>query len=634
MKRRLFYILSAAVVALLATACGEDPIEEPTVEPLDAPKGLQLTEATPSSLTLRWDAVMGADDYTYKYKDVAGTMHISDNTDQVSVTIEGLVAAKEYMFAVRANNEAGGGTYTEWLTVATTSEGGDEPGNDDPNNDDPNNDDPNNDDPEIKPEKPDNARWELPEWENDGVVRAFPGAEGGGMYTTGGRGGAVYHVTNLNDSGSGSLRDAINKSGVRTIVFDVSGTIHLKSTLRIKNGNLTIAGQTAPGDGICIAGRTVQVDADNVIIRFVRFRLGNEDTSQEDAIWGRYHSNIILDHCSMSWSIDEGSSFYANRNFTMQWCMVAEALKNAGHKKGAHGYGGIWGGKNASFHHNMLAHNDSRNPRFCHPEVYDTYVTTHRGNCDYRNNVVYNWGGNSTYGGEGGKWNVVGNYYKPGPASRERKYFVDSNGIYSSKTDYGYATMYVSGNYHAGSYASSINEDNWSGIYLHDGTKPSNHNSWKSTSLLPIRKDDTQQCYATTHSAQQAFDQVMAYVGASLDRDSVDSRIVGEAKAGNYTNKGSNGGTNGIIDSHNDAGGWPTLSATNEELSKVKDSDSDGMPDWFEKEFKTNPNDAADGNATTLDAEGLYTNLEIYMHYLVRHIVNAQAEGGNYAPLR
>ena len=455
MKKKFLWTLLLGSL-LWAVGCTPDSDEEHTQEPekLVAPEGLTLTSSTTTSLTFEWQAVKGATGYTYKYKDSDGKLYVTEDTELTTTTVTGLSEGKEYFFAVRANSTTTKGTFTAWMSAYTSVNiGGDDPSTGGGGG---------------GTTSGDNSRWGLPENENDGVARAFPGAEGGGMYTTGGRGGAVYHVTNLNDSGAGSLREAIGKSGPRTIVFDVAGTIYLKSTLRIKNGDLTIAGQTAPGDGICIAGRTVNIDTDNVIIRFVRFRMGNEDTSQEDAIWGRYHRNIILDHCTMSWSIDECSSFYANQNFTMQWCMIYEALKNAGHSKGAHGYGGIWGGKNASFHHNLLAHNDSRNARIDHPNVYDKYLTTHRGHVDYRNNVIYNWGGNSTYGGEGGWWNIVGNYYKPGPASAKRNYFVDAYGKYDGK-DVGYGTMYLSGNYHEGDYATAINENNWSGVYLHDG---------------------------------------------------------------------------------------------------------------------------------------------------------------------
>lgn len=616
---RLKQWILATLCGLLAVGCGPDGTEDDEPKPtqkLEAPAGLTLSETTTSSLTFVWEAVEGAVGYTYKYKDADGKLYVTEDTEQTTAIVEGLSAGKEYFFAVRANSSSEGGTYTPWLSAFTsvTESGGDTPTPPNPGGD--------------------NSQWQFPEDENDGVARAFPGAEGGGMYTTGGRGGKVYHVTNLNDSGAGSLREAVNKSGPRTIVFDVAGTIHLNSTLRIKNGDLTIAGQTAPGEGICIAGRTVNIDCDNVIIRFLRLRMGNEDTSQEDALWGRYHRNIIIDHCSMSWSIDEGSSFYANQNFTMQWCMVTEALKNAGHSKGAHGYGGIWGGKNASFHHNLLAHNDSRNPRLDHPDVYDKYLTTHRGNVDYRNNVIYNWGGNSTYGGEGGWWNIVGNYYKPGPASKEKKYFVDANGKYNGR-DVGYGTMYVNGNHHAGDYATEINNDNWKGIYLHDGTGISNANSWKSTSILPIKADDTTPCYTTTHSATAAYEQVAAWAGASLRRDAVDSRIASEVKSGTVTYKsGSNGSKNGIIDSHKDVGGWPNLTATNDEIAERADSDGDGIPDTWEQEWGLNKGNAGDGTAKSLDANGLYTNLEVYLHYLVKDVVAGQKESGIYKKLQ
>ncbi len=479
--------------------------------------------------------------------------------------------------------------------------------------------------------------------EDDGVIRAFPGAEGGGMYVTGGRGGAVYHVTNLNDSGAGSLRDAVSKKGARTIVFDVCGTIQLKSTLEVKNPDVTIAGQTAPGEGICLRDYSVQIKTDNVIIRYLRFRMGDAAKQENDAIWGRYHENIILDHCTMSWSTDECSSFYANRNFTMQWCLLSESLRNSIHGKGKHGYGGLWGGRNASFHHNMLADHDSRNARIDHPGIYinggTDYRPTHRGNVDLRNNVIYNWGGNSTYGGEDGHYNLVANYYKPGPASKERKYFVDAYWRNTSM-DIGsaYPCLYLEGNYHAGSYASALNSNNWNGgVYYHDqssaGTNPSTTEG-RLTAPLPIRFDDSKTCYTTTHTAADAYARVLAYVGASLRRDAVDERVLADAKAGKATYTGSNGSTGGLIDTQGDVGGWPELTATSEQIARAAtDTDGDGIPDYYEQLLGLDKTDASDGAAKTLDPQKLYTNLEVYLHYLVKDISAAQVQKGVYKAL-
>ena len=363
---------------------------------------------------------------------------------------------------------------------------------------------------------------------------AFPGADGGGKFTSGGRGGKVLYVTSLADDGTtGTLRWAITQTGARIIMFKVSGLITLKSALRISNGNVTIAGQTAPGDGICLKNYEFYVGADNVIIRYIRFRLGNEIIGNEsDAIWGRYQKNIILDHCSMSWSIDECASFYSNENFTMQWCVIAESLNNAGHVKGAHGYGGIWGGKNVSYHHNLIAHHNSRNPRFNGWKrsglSYSNPLDEER--LDFRNNVVYNFGDNGSYGGEAaGKYNIVANYIKYGPATKSTiKYKVTQVDIDPS-TAYGqsFGTYFIQDNYVYGSTTNTQN--NWSGVTYASGV-----NTTLCKANLPFQNNAIAQ-----HTAETAFLRVLNYSGASLARDFVDTRIVNETRNGTATYSGS-----------------------------------------------------------------------------------------------
>ncbi|MEG1586731.1 MAG: pectate lyase [Bacteroidales bacterium] len=440
---------------------------------------------------------------------------------------------------------------------------------------------------------------------------AFPGAEGAGRHTTGGRGGKVIYVTNLNDSGEGSLRWAIGQTGPRTILFKVAGNIELLSELPITKGDLTIAGQSAPGDGITIKNFSTIVKADNVIIRFMRFRLGKEKMAEmpdaQDAIWGRERKNIILDHCSMSWSIDECASFYDNTNFTMQWCIIAESLRNAGHPKGAHGYGGIWGGKGASFHHNLLANHDSRNARFCGSRY------TNRPDLelvDFRNNVIYNWGGNNAYAAEGGSYNLIGNYYKPGPASKNRSRLVEpypDDGKNKQPTGV-WGKFFVDGNISTES--NTVTQENWNGVHPKNLSDKSKIKSATEFTVAAV----------TTHSATAAYEKVLALAGASYRRDAVDERIVGHVKAGTYTAKGSNGSTNGLIDSQEDVGGYPVLTTG----SAPVDSDNDGMPDSWELANGLNPNNNSDGTGYLLDPH--YTNIEIYLNSLVEDIMHAGSD--------
>lgn len=438
-------------------------------------------------------------------------------------------------------------------------------------------------------------------------ILAFPGAEGFGRYTTGGRGGEVYIVSNLNDSGEGSLRYAVEQSGPRTVVFSVSGTIELQKDLVIKNNDISIFGQTAPGGGIATKGYSVVIDADNVIIQHMRFRPGDVKSNQSDALWGRDHKDIIIDHCSMSWSIDEAASFYDNVNFTLQWSMLYESLYYSAHDKGAHGYGGIWGGQGATFHHNLLAHHSSRNPRFNGSRY------TGRPDLelvDYRNNVIYNWGENSAYGGEKGRHNMVANYYKAGPATptNEKAYrILDAKPPSGDYTELG--KWYVSGNFVAG--YPDVTADN-----ISKGVQR----------VLQVHKDTILVNEAfpapelpSFEPAEVAYLNVLANAGAILPaRDTLDRRIVREVTDGTATYGGIWGEGSGIIDSQDEVGGWPELA----QEEAPADTDKDGIPDYWEVEHELNLNDPSDGKAITTSG---YSNLELYIHSL--------SEGAQSEPL-
>ncbi|WP_152425023.1 LamG-like jellyroll fold domain-containing protein [Nafulsella turpanensis] len=422
---------------------------------------------------------------------------------------------------------------------------------------------------------------------------AFPGAEGFGRFTSGGRGGIVYVVTNLNDSGPGSLRAGIEMNVPRTIVFQVSGTIHIKNPLSIENGDLTIAGQTAPGQGVTIKGNSVVLRADNIIIRYLRFRPGDISGGEPDAIWGREQSNIIIDHCSMSWAVDEVASFYDNKNFTMQWCIISESLYESNHAKGRHGYGGIWGGQGATFHHNLLAHHSSRNPRFNgsrysgEPELELV---------DFRNNVIFNWGGNSAYGGEGGRHNIVANYYKPGPATGGEKRYR----IVSPTPSDPMGLWYVAENFIEG--YPEVTADNWN-----EGVQGLN----AEQEAIARVDEPFPHAPVTTETALEAYASVLENAGANFPfRDEVDARILEEAETGQVTYGGAYGTGKGIIDSQETVGGWPELFSA----PAPADEDLDGMADEWELTAGLNPADPGDG-VLDADADG-YTNLEEYLHAL------------------
>ncbi|QMW06844.1 pectate lyase [Spirosoma foliorum] len=414
---------------------------------------------------------------------------------------------------------------------------------------------------------------------------AFPGAEGFGKYTSGGRGGQVLVVRNLDDSGPGSFREAVTTRGPRIVVFAVSGTIALKSKILIRQNKLTIAGQSAPGDGICLKNYNLTIEANDVIIRYLRFRLGDEAKQQDDAITGLRQKRIIIDHCSMSWATDECASFYDNENFTMQWCLIAESLNKSIHEKGAHGYGGIWGGMGASFHHNLIAHQNSRTPRFCGSRYHKQ---PQRELVDFRNNVIYNWGINDVYGGEKGNHNLVSNYYKPGPATPPK---LQSRIVNPSKP---YGQFFVAENFVMGD--SIVSKNNLSG-----GVQCDEPDSAIATEPFMVETLPEQ-------TAQQAYEQVLAKAGASYRRDAIDARVVNDVRTGTAS-FGSQ--KRGIIDSQKDVGGWVDL----KQAPAPVDTDADGMPDQWENSHDLDPNNPADASQFKLDDQ--YTNVEVYLNSLV-----------------
>ncbi|MCC6699650.1 MAG: pectate lyase [Candidatus Hydrogenedentes bacterium] len=417
---------------------------------------------------------------------------------------------------------------------------------------------------------------------------AFPGAEGFGKYTIGGRRGKVYEVTNLNDSGPGSFREACEAEGPRTVVFRVSGTIALESELEIENPYITIAGQTAPGDGICIKNYQFEFETDHMIVRYLRVRPGDEAGKEQDAFGGE-GDHIIVDHCSVSWGVDETLSINKASNLTVQWCMVTESLTKSIHKKGAHGYGGLWGGPGGSFHHNILAHHSSRNPRASGNEE--------SGLLDYRNNVVYNWGFNSAYGGELWPRNWINNYYKSGPATSDS--VLDR--IFLQKDPRG--KMYADGNFVFG--FPEISANNWAGgiDFAEDGEATEQTlRVMEPYVVAPVR----------TQPAEDAYELVLQHAGASLARDSIDTRIIEEIRTQTAQyGETFKGGGKGIIDSQKAVGGWPDLKS----LPAPEDSDHDGMPDTWERDRRLDPKDPNDGGLDR-DTDG-YTNLEEYLNSLV-----------------
>lgn len=504
-------------------------------------------------------------------------------------------------------------------------------------------------------------------------VPAFPGAEGHGRYVTGGRGGIVIHVTNLNDSGTGSFRKAVSGSTKKIVVFDVAGVIPLETDLTI-GANTTIMGQTAPSPGITLRYKTIRC-ADNIIVRYIRIRRGQEHTTTDeefdggDAIWDRNKTGMIFDHCSFSWSTDEVASFYDNNNFTMQWCTISESLTNAGHSKGAHGYGGIWGGKLASFHHNLIAHVTNRGPRFNgarygwtgykNNKLYSTYKWTSPAqaeNVDFRNCVIYNAQGTCYGGPGGGQINMVNNYYKAGPSgngNQERVTLVtvstSGNSDKKHPEYYGMTSRYyISGNTTETTAGKKTKNRDWNGVGYDDGVFTIGGEKYSKDvknlygdAVPHVANSDGDMCVkikmdapaptgdVTTHSTDNSYNKVLEYCGASLYRDEVDARYIEETKTGTAKYKGSITKKWGLIDLVSDVNGYTEATFPKSERPEGFDSDGDGIPDEWETANGLNPNNASDATKTTIDTRKWYSNIEVYCNSIVEHIMrggNADAE--------
>lgn len=453
-------------------------------------------------------------------------------------------------------------------------------------------------------------------------IPAFPGAQGGGSFTPGGRGGEVYVVSSLSDSGPGTLREACEAGGARVIVFNVAGIIQLKTPISIRAPYVTIAGQTAPGDGICVAGESFKIDTHDVIIRHMRFRRGATDvTRRDDALGGSPMGNVIIDHVSASWGLDENMSLYRNMfkehpnadvrklptsNLTIQNSISSEGLDTYNHA-----FGSTIGGLNSTFIRNLWANNISRNPSV---GMY--------GSFNFINNVIFNWWNRSIDGGDyRSMFNIINNYFKPGPITPKDKpirhrILKPESGYFQPKT---FGRAYVDGNIIEGN--KQVTKDNWNGgVQLEDisGKQAKDHLRYiQQDKMFPIQN-------VTVTSAKEAFEFVLENAGATLPkRDAVDKRIVKQVRNGeiNYPDGlESTIGTEfinrrlpadsykkGIITSVEQVGGYPEYSG-----KPYLDTDSDGMPDKWEEKYDLNPNDSSDANGD-INGDG-YTNIEKYIN--------------------
>ena len=431
-------------------------------------------------------------------------------------------------------------------------------------------------------------------------IPAFPGAQGGGMYSFGGRGGKVFVVTNLNDDGPGSFREALEAGGPRIVVFNVSGIVRLKDRIRVRAPYITIAGSTAPGDGVCIAGQTVELETHDVIVRHMRFRRGETWVGdRNDSLGGNPTGNIMIDHVSASWGLDECMSMYRHMyqppsggkelklptvNISIQNSIFSEALNTYNHA-----FGSTLGGLNSTFYRNLWACNTGRNPSV---GMY--------GDFTFANNVLFNWKHRTVDGGDHrSMFNIINNYFKPGPTTPKDEpigYRILKPESERSKTvvDH-FGKAYVTGNVVEGN--EKVTKDNWDGGVQPDSKAP-------VSEMLPQIRTNTPFAHAPLdiQSAEKAYDYVLAHAGATLPkRDPVDTRIVGMVRSGKVTYK------DGIITDINQGGGYPEYKG-----EPYKDSDGDGMPDDWEKKYGLNPNDPSDA-AGDLNGDG-YSNIEEFIN--------------------
>lgn len=458
--------------------------------------------------------------------------------------------------------------------------------------------------------------WRVDEVDNNGEVTlgniwsfkpaqlAFPGAEGYGRYAVGGRGGKVIEVTNLNDDGPGSLRDAINQEiGPRTIVFTVSGNIKLASRLVANQPYITIAGQTAPGEGITISRAPIGLTGNDGVVRFLKVRIGGGTTFDGMGLTGADYS--IIDHCSISWTIDESFSSRGAHHITLQRTLISEALNVAGHDKypagKMHGFAATIGGDIGSFHHNLLAHNYGRNWSIGGGLNGDGYYT---GRLDITNNVVYNWGQRTTDGGAN-EVNFVNNFYKPGAST---KIFVALNAQHEG-VGKGMQRYYFNGNIMPGYFDEKSQDKGRKSTISHN--EKVDYETFVDKPFFPS--------YVETQSAKAAYKNVLSDVGANQPFfDKHDNRIVDETLKGTFTYKGNKSGLGGMIDNEQDAGGWPNFAS--ETRPSDWDTDHDGLPNWWEKAFGLNENskagDFSDANQDA-DKDG-FTQLDNYLDWLAQ----------------